>query len=280
MTQVAFVGRLAAENLMNSPAAQIVTRPGHELWNNAANNAALIQQLCQNFHHYGRTNGWQWTNGVGANGGAHLGRPLVAGTTNATNCGGFNASVRWIASHILNLPAAVFTNMGATTPDRFITSTGTIGIDATWTGNVRTLATAFAALGAYRFTAHSWNRLVGGQHYDASTNNLAFANKHALFYCTLGTTARVKPNCFVVSMRHQPPAIPGPAPYFCIGADVLKQEAAQFPIVQVGPLVAGQANVAQGFINAMPTTTGAGNWAAFLLVSGAHLPPAFVANYL
>lgn len=280
MTQVTYIGRLAANNLMNSPASEIVTRAGHELWNHMANHHTLVQQLCQNFHHYGRSHGWQWIQGVGANGGANLGRPLIAGATNATNCGGFNASVRWIVANILNLPAAVFTNMGATTPDRFITSAGTVAIDATWQGNVRTLTTNFAALGAYRFTAHSWNRLVAGMHYDASTNNTGFANKHALYYCTLGTTARNRPNCFLVTMRHQAPAIPGPGPYYCIGADILKQEAHQFPIVQVGAPVAGVPNLTQGFINALPATTGSGNWTPFLLVSAGHLPAAFVANYL
>ncbi|WP_419652307.1 hypothetical protein [Thiolapillus sp.] len=247
MTQVTYIGRLAANNLMNSPASEIVTCAGHELWNHMANHHTLVQQLCQNFHHYGRSHGWQWIQGVGANAGANLGRP---------------------------------TNMGATTPDRFITSAGTVAIDATWQGNVRTLTTNFAALGAYRFTAHSWNRLVAGMHYDASTNNTGFANKHALYYCTLGTTARNRPNCFLVTMRHQAPAIPGPGPYYCIGADILKQEAHQFPIVQVGAPVAGVPNLTQGFINALPATTGSGNWTPFLLVSAGHLPAAFVANYL
>jgi hypothetical protein len=284
MTQAAYTAALHAHNLHLphnglTPAWDIVTRPGHELWNHMITNDALVTQLCQNFHDYGRNNGWIWIPNVGLNGGVPVGHPLIAGMTNSTNCGGFNGSVRWIASQILNLPGAVFTNMGATTIDSFITSTNTVVIDAAWQGNVRTLQTDFAALGAYKFTAHSWNRLVAGQHYDASTNTTGFANKHTLYYCTLASTIRGQPNCYLVALRHQNPAIPGPAPYYCIGTDVLKQERHQFPIVQAGALIAGVANVSQSFINSLPLASGAG-WPAFLLVSGAHLPAGFVANYL
>jgi hypothetical protein len=277
MTRAAYTAALHAENLRNAPAWRIVTRPGYELWNHMATNQALISQLCRNFHHYGRTRNWQWITTVGQNN-APLGRPLIAGTTNATNCGGFNGSVRWIASHILNLPDTVFTNTGATTTDKFITRTGTRVIDAAWTGNVRTLLSDFPALRAYRFTAHSWNRLIGGQHYDASTDNRGFANKLDLYWCTLGLTLRNQLDCYLVTMRRATTPIPGPAPYYCIGAGVLKQQRHQFPIV--GGFVAGATSVTQTFINNLPAHTGPGNWPAFLLVSIAHLPPGFVANYL
>lgn len=280
MSQVAFLGRIAANHLGGTPAADIVTRAGHELWHHTASHAALISQLCDNFHWYGRNNGWQWIKTVGGNGGAQLGRPLVAGQATATNCGGFNASVRWIAHNILQVPAAQFTNMGATTTESFITRTGTQAIDAGWTGNVRTLAQDFATFGAYRFTAHSWNLLTGGAHYDASTGNTGFANRHALYYCTLGYTARNAASCYVVAMHHQAPAAPGPAPYFCISSPVLKQQRHQFPVVAVPPHTGGVQAVTQGFINSLPLTTGPGAWDAFLLVSSAHLPPAFVSGYL
>jgi hypothetical protein len=124
MTEVAYRVRLDDAGLMGTPASAIVNRPGFELWRHTATSHDLVTQLCQNFHNYGRTNGWQWTQDVGNNGGHQLGRPLIAGTPNATNCGGFNASVRWIASNILILPDLLFTN--EFTNDRFITRTGSI----------------------------------------------------------------------------------------------------------------------------------------------------------
>lgn len=278
MTQLAYKNALIAQQLAgNTPAWRIVCRPGHQLWHQMATNDALVSQLCQNFHDYGRTHGWQWISGFAGNSGPQgMGFPLIAGTKNATNCGGFNASVRWIASNILNLDNTVFTNQGATTPENFITRIHTTVIDAAWTGNVRTIKTDFATLGAYKFSGHSWNKLVGGQHYDATTNTLGFANKKALFWCTLDPTQN---RCYVVTQRRA--FIRGPAPHYCIPATLLKEHRKQFPRKHVGPLESGVPNVTKSFIDGLPDQTGpGGDWPAFLLVSGAHLPPGFVANYI
>ena len=279
MTQLAYKNALIAQQLGgNTPAWKIVCRPGHQLWHHMATNDALVSQLCQNFHDYGRTHGWQWVTDMGRN---RDGRPLIAGTMNATNCGGFNASVRWIASNILNLDNAVFTNQGATTSDSFITRVHTTVIDAAWAGTVRTIRSDFATLGAYKFTNHSWNKLVvGGQHYDATTNNVGFANKNALYWCTLdkSTPARIKSRSFLVTQQRA--YVRGPAPHYCVPATLLKEHRKQFPRKHVGQLESGVPNVTQSFIDGLPDTTGPGNWPAFLLVSSAHLPADFVTNYL
>jgi hypothetical protein len=276
MTERAYKAALNAANLgPGTPAWTIVTRPGYELWNHEASNDALVSQLCRNFHDYGRTNGWQWIPEFNGNSGPlGQGGPLIDGTKNRTNCGGFNASVRLIASNILNL-TGVFTNSGATTPENFITRIHTTVIDAAWTGNVRTIKTDFATLGAYKFSGHSWNKLVGGQHYDATTNTLGFANKKELFWCTLDQTRN---RCYAVASRRA--FIRGPAPHYCISADLLKEHRKQFPRKHVGERLAGVPNVTRSFIDGLPDRTGPGNWPAFLLVSSAHLPADFAADFV
>jgi hypothetical protein len=280
VTQLAYKNALIAQQLGgNTPAWRIVCRPGHELWNHMATNDGLVDQLCQNFHDYGRTNGWRWIAATGQNTQPMLGRPLIAGTTDRTNCGGFNASVRWIASNILNLQAGDITQAGTTAKESFITRPGTTVIDAQWAGNVHTLLGDFATIQAYKFTGHSWSQLVGGGHYDATTDSRGFATKRDLYWCELGPTPQGRAGCFVVGWLRRGTPIPGPAPYYCISAEVLQQEQHQFPYVRWGALIGGPLYVSQAFIYSLPLETGEPrNWPAWLLVSHAHLPPGFLNN--
>ena len=271
--QITYTNNLAVGGYgPGTPAHAIVTMPGRELWKFALTELALVRALCENFYRYGRANGWHWVQGVNGNGSdvaGNLGVPLLQGAITATNCGGFNGSVRRLAHDVLAVNN--LTNAGATTPDTFITSPQTQVIDTAWVGNVRTLGSDFAALRAFFFRAHSWNRL-GNDHFDATTNTMAFAEARDLEWCKLVTP----PGCLVDAWSvtvNRPPQPYGPAPYVVIRTAVLKQHRHLFPIIATPPTYPGGVGVTQGFINGLPDMMG--GWTTLLLVSRSHLSQAF-----
>jgi len=253
------------------PAHDVVTMPRRELWNFAMTDLALMRALCENFYRVGRARNWNWvqaSTGNGTTAGGDLGVPLLKGQVNATNCGGFNGSLRRLAHDVLALNN--LTNAGATTPDTFITNPHLQTIDPNWPGNVRTLAEDFNTLGAFFFIAHSWNRL-GADHYDASTNSIAFSQVSDLEWCKLTRPPGCTLDAWAVTVNHAPQPY-GPPPYLVVRTGVLKANRHHFPIV-AAPGYPGGVGVTQGFINALPDLSG--GWGTLLLVSRSHVPAAF-----
>lgn len=276
MPAVGVARALYLQNLLNlgygpgTPARDIVTMAGRELWNSAMTTAALMSALTHNFYHYGRVNGWVWGSGSNGNGNAlAIGEPLLRGTIQGTNCGGFNGSLRLLAHTILGVPGV--TNADATTPDAFLTHPNLSVIDQGWTGNVRTLGQDFATMRCFFFVGHSWNRL-GGDHYDASTNVVAFNGLSDLAWCRLTKPPQCTAGAWSCNVTG-PPQPHGPAPYLVVRTALLKQYAHLFPIVATAPTFPGGVGVTQGFINALPDQIH--NWTTLLLVSRSHLPQAF-----
>lgn len=271
--QVTYTNNLVAGGYgPGTPAHSIVTMPGRELWKSAMTEMALARVLCENFYQYGRGHAWRWvqaSTGNGTPGGGDLGVPLLRGAITATNCGGFNGSMRRLAHDILGVNN--LTNAGATTPDTFITSPQTHVIDSAWAGNVRTLAADFGALGAYFFIAHSWNRL-GNDHYDATTNTVAFSQTSDLEWCKLVRPPGCTLDAWSVTVNH-PPQPYGPPPYVVARTGLLKQFRHLFPVVATPATYPGGVGVTQGFINTLPDLMG--GWGTLLLVSRSHLPAAF-----
>lgn len=233
--------------------------------------ALLAEHVCRNVYWYGLNGNttWVWDAGSGGN---PTGEALARGTTLTTNCGGFNATARWIGHNVLGIPADQFVGSYTHANDCFVTLAGTQGLDRNWTGNVRTLTQDFAQLGAYFFKGHSFCRF-GANRLDASTNVMNFAIQTDLYWCAL---AQSNPNApatdgraFMVTHRYQPTAIPGNLPYCLVSRVSLAKFRHHLPIVAVpgSPLT-------QGFVNAMPETTGH-NWSTFLLISRDDLPVAF-----
>jgi hypothetical protein len=269
---------LFRQNLANhgyaagTPAHSIVSMPGRELWNSAMTEPALIAALARNFYHYGRTNCWRWvqtSNGNGTTGGGNLGVPLLRGAIQATNCGGFNGSLRRIAHDIVALNNV--TNAGATTGEAFLTSPNLVVIDAAWPGNVRTLSQDFATLGVFFFIGHSWNRL-GGDHYDASTDAIAFNGASDLIWCKLVRPPGCRVDAWSVNVT-RPPQPYGPAPYLVVRTGVLKQFVNLLPTAATAPTFPGGVGVTQAFVNALPNLVN--GWGTLLLVSRSHLSQAF-----
>jgi hypothetical protein len=257
-----------------SPGRAIVEMPGRELWQYSLAQGPLMVNLCRNFYDYGRGHHWRWVvslNGNGSPGAGTLGLPLLQGALTATNCGGFNGSVRYLARNILGLGAV--TNDDATTPATFITRPGTTVIDATWPGNVRTLRDDFAPLHAYFFTAHSWNRLAG-DHHDATTNTVNFSGARDLFWCELATphVGGTIGGVFTVTVRSAPQPF-GQPPYYCVRVASLKANRHLFPIAATPPIYSGGIGVTQSFVDTLPDLSG--TWPTLLLVSRLHLPEAF-----
>jgi hypothetical protein len=269
--ELAFVAKLRELKLAQSPAEKIVKRPGSQLWLHAATNAQLAEQLCRNVYWYGINGNPAWDWGAGS-GGNPTGEALARGTTTSTNCGGFNATARWIGHNVLGIPPGELTGEFTNANDTFITLAGTQGIDRAWQGNVRTLTQDFAQLGAYFFKGHSYCR-CGANRLDASTNVMNFAQKTDLYWCELAITNTLvtlqNGRAFMVTQRYQPTAIPGPLPYCCVSYTSLRNFRHLLPIVAIG----GQA-LTQGFVNGMPATTG-NNWETMLLVSRDHVPTQF-----
>jgi hypothetical protein len=272
MTELAIRAKLAALHLNNTtPAYKIVTRVGHGLWL-PATQAAVAEELCRNVYWYGLNGApaWVWDAGAGGNG---TGEPLARGTISTTNCGGFNLTARWIGHNVLDLDPLLFTGSYTLANDYFVTQAGTVGIDRAWPGNVRTLTQDFAQVSAYFFMGHSYCK-YGANMLDASTNSMNFQHKTDLYWCGLDKVFAdmVKGRAFRVPLRRGVPVLPGANPFAVVSSTCLDAFKHMFPIVVVG---GGQA-VTQGFIGAMPKRNGS-NWETMLLVSQAHLPPAFIA---
>jgi len=266
--ELAIFARIKELKLSGTPAEKIVKRPGHELWRNPANPALTAEQLCRNVHWFGRNNGWVWDPGSGGN---PDGEALARGRVSGTNCGGFNLTARWIGIHVLGLDSQQFRGSYTSADDCFITLAGTQGIDAKWDGNVRTLTQDFSQLNAYFFKGHSFSK-YGGNMLDASTNVMNFHHKTDLFWCSLEIKFSDQQNgrAFLVTNRHQPTAIPGPALYACISAKCLNAFRDLFP-----KTVALGEGVSRSFISSMPDVTGPGRWESMLLASISHLPAKF-----
>jgi hypothetical protein len=253
-----------------SPARSIVEMQGQELWRSAMTDNSLMAAACRNFYSYGRNQGWHWVqtlNGNGADTQGTLGEPLLRGTVTATNCGGFNSSLRKLAQTILGLNNV--TNAGASTLDTFITNPGTQVIDATWTGNVRTLTQDFSMLRAFFFSGHSWNRL-GADHYDTTTNSLNFNGIDDLIWCKGTKPAMFSGRAWSLTVM-RPPQPYGPPPYLCIATALLKKHRDLFPTSAQG--YSGGVGVTRGFITWIPDLNR--GWDTLLLVSRSHLPVAF-----
>jgi hypothetical protein len=273
--RIAFQTALANLGLgAGTPGRQIVEMPGRELWQYSLAQGILMTSLCRNFYDFGRTNGWQWLhhlNGNGSMAAGTLGLPLLQGRIAGTNCGGFNASLRYLARNVLGLNGV--TSDDATTLAAFITRPRTNVIDAAWPGNVRTLQQDFATLGAYFFITHAWSRL-GFDHFDATTNTVNFSSERDLFWCELATphSPRAVDGVYTVNVRMAPQP-PGPPPYYVVRTPTLKENRHMFPMVATYPIYPGGVGVTQSFINRLPDRTG--DWYTLLLVSRTHLPETF-----
>jgi hypothetical protein len=270
--ELKIVARIKELKLSGTPAEKIIKRAANPLWRYVGHDAALAEQLCRNVYWFGRNGNPVWTWGQGS-GGNPTGEALARGQVSVTNCGGFNATARWIGIEVLGLTSVQFAGSFTDANDCFVTLAGTQGIDRNWAGSVRTLTQDFAQVSAYFFKGHSFNRF-GGNMLDATTNVMNFRGKTDLFWCALaltnGSTAAGDGRAFMVTQRHQPTPIPGNAPYACVSSKALKTFRHHFPIVAV----AGGPRLTQSFIQALPATSGS-NWETFVLASRDDLSPAF-----
>lgn len=274
--QLQMQAKLVREGLIGKPADRIINRPGAEVWQLAGNADAMFRRLNENFHWYGRNGAVQWTWQLNS-GGVVTGKELVSGQVTATNCGSFNSAVRWVAEHICGIVGARASFTQAN--DYFITRTQCMPFDQSWVGSVRTLTHDFAQTGAFFFKGHSWSQF-NGQMYDATTNTMGFQQKTDLYWCDLCPTRDTRneaDRAFLIvaqpNLPHVPP--PGPPPYACVSSSILRKLKHLFPIVLTTP---GAIGVTQGFINALPPTSGNGHWPTYLVVSRDHLPPEFRQN--
>ena len=191
--------RLATYGWTGLPVDAIVNRPGH-LLAGMGNKTSLWKRLNRNAWRYARENNWRWIANAGDNGSLNhagpfkpglrnavagagtCGLPLLEGTNpqSACNCGVFNTMVRQIAWHILGFADNEIG--GAGTPKVFVTRPGTRTFDAAWTGNVRTAAQDFAAVSAFKFTAHSWSKAPAGGFSDATCRVTHFGSETDLYW--------------------------------------------------------------------------------------------------
>ena len=252
-----------------TPAYRIIARPENELWEQPE--GSFASKLTDNFYRYGRANGWHWIpdcfNGSRRDG--NLGVPLLQGAITATNCGGFNSSVKRLADEILGIPGFE----EAFTSDVFVTRPEMQTIDAGWVGNVRTLERDFAAFGAFFFVGHHWNSL-GRENFDATTGALGFAAAKDLEWCKLALPPKCKYSGVWSVTVNRPPKPYGDPPYLVVRRELLKRFQNLFPPVWSRAVYPPTGmGVTRRFIDAMPLTSGA--WNTLLLVSRTHLPPAF-----
>jgi hypothetical protein len=272
-----FDQRLLAEGMNNGPANEIVNMRGKALWMFTHDRRLLIEKLCDNFWSYGRDNGWVWAGNAhfgGNNGNAgnsSVGVPLCQGACTGTNCGGFNGAVRQIAQRILGFGAHEFTNLGATCSDAFVTKPNVEVIDSSWIGNVRTMNSDFAAVKAFHFVNHSWNQF-NGVHFDASTHVFNFQTKLQLYWCFLEGIGGIGGTFLVKAIFDTTIVIPGNPPYYCLSIPIMKQHLINFP-------VASGTEISVNFLNTLPSTSGAGGWSNYLLVSRDAIPNNFRAHY-
>lgn len=250
------------------PADHIINMPGHGLAG-IANKTTLWHNLNANLWRYARANNWVWIDTAGNNGstshsgpiapgkpaaivGAGTGGiPLLDGTNPARscNCGIFNTVARQLAWHILGFKDTEVIN--ASTDKTFVTLPGSVTFDAAWTGNVRTVAQDFAAIGAMKFTNHSFSRGPDGNFTDATCNVPTFGNKTDIMWFDLkrakntilvGNTAGW---LIIDSVYHHADRLPvGGAPYYLIAASELKARRGMFPL--------GGPGLTQTLINAVP----------------------------
>ena len=270
MTQTEIEAQIVTMGLGRTPTARILRRADNPLWNYGG--LQLAREVCRNVHwfgHFGHLR-WKWNGNYGVNSGGKLGmdagEPLARGLTAETNCGGFNATARWIGTRVLGLSDTFFVN--SSTLARFITKPDTVGIDRKWPGNVRTLTTNFKHLKAYFFTSHSFSA-YNGTMLDASTDTMDFRDATDLYWFDLSanTTTDVTDGvAFKVLNRYHNAAVPGNRPYALISVRLLRKWKHHFPLV-------GGDRVTWHFISTMPEMTG--DWGAYLLVSYDHLPAAF-----
>jgi len=265
-TQPLIAGNLLLHHLVGSPADDIVSRAGHELWLPiyTANLTVLVRKLCDNFYHYGRNNGWIWgafnANRTGGDP-TSVGFPLISNSLfTQTNCGGFNAALRQIASKVLGVGDDLLD--GSNCADRFMTRPGTVGIDAAWSGNVRTIDDDFDHFACYGFTNHSWSRIVGtGLMYDASTNTLDFNQKTDLMWATVKKWGNGE--LMELDQVHNPVVIPGRPPYIKARIGYLKANLAMIDLH-------GRLN--RAFVTGLPEFNDpASYWPASIVVSAYDL---------
>ncbi len=265
--QTLIMANLTKLNLLNTPVEEIICRPGHELWVNAGNPLLQIEDLCRNVHWCGRQGSkpWVWeANGNGNN----TGEPLARGQITSTNCGGFNATARWIGHNVLGLSSNIFKSSFTQAGEYFISISGLHVIDINWPGNVCTLTQDCNHLHAFFFSSHSWSS-YGTKMFDVSTNTMNFHTKTDVFWCSLGLCNLITQvsdgRAFMVTHRYQNTVIPGTGPFACISTKSLKKFRHLLPIIATGGL-----GVTQSFVNRLPDITGS-NWETFLLVSREHL---------
>jgi hypothetical protein len=252
-----------------TPAFEIIARPGHELWEQADEN--LARALTHNFYEYGRAKGWRWITDCfnGSRRDGNLGVPLLKGTINETNCGGFNSSVKRLADEILEIKGFE----EAFTSDVFVTKPALQTIDASWVGNVRTLERDFAAFGAFFFSGHHWNRM-GREHFDATTDSLGFTRAEDLEWCKLAVPPRCNYSGIWSVTVNRPPKPYGEPTYVVVRQGLLKRLRHLFPAGAARDVYPPHGiGVTQTFIDHMPLTSGV--WPTLLLVARTHLAAAF-----
>ncbi len=128
----------------------------------------------------------------------------------------------------------------------------------------------FAAVKAFHFVNHSWNQF-NGVHFDASTHVFNFQTKLQLYWCFLEGIGGIGGTFLVKAIFDTTIVIPGNPPYYCLSIPIMKQHLINFP-------VASGTEISVNFLNTLPSTSGAGGWSNYLLVSRDAIPNNFRAH--
>lgn len=262
---------LAASNLVGTHADKVVNLPGNALAQYLdSGKPILYRKLNENFYYYGlNVQKWTWHES-GANGGmgADIGGPLLRGEGgNAYNCGRFNDAVRRIAMSVLGFSAddCASASTPLATGKGFLTKPGTVTIDPSWPGNVRTLTTDFGALKSAFFTTHAYSKSEG-KYFDASTGLFAFDGPDDFTWCKVSTWQGGQSWVFKVeTVVSNQSDLPGPGPHYLVRIPKLRDYIAGDSSPKSKALAPQLASFA--------STTGNGNWGTLVLLSSADMPP-------
>ena len=239
--QITINARLQNLGWTGCPADMIVNQPGH-LLAGIQPHQQLWEELNMNVYRHAFANNWGWHSssygcgnlaysgpvGGGPNGppakpnAGLLGVPFLDGTKQAPlllNCGAFNTLVRQLAWHVFHFQNNEVAK--ASTPKSFVTPPNTQTFDSVWSGNVRTVATDFPLLRAFKFDKHAYSTHPAGGFSDATCGVRQFQQESDLFWFDLTPPDKLDADTdsmYKVSTvyRHQTQMPPGQATYFLI----------------------------------------------------------------
>ena len=149
-----------------------------------------LLRLMYNFFDYGRGRGnWAWVSGLlKASGPDSYAKPqqrginLLNGTSHTTNCDGFRLAFINLATNVLQVDGVKCADIGPIQNGGYLTKPGTVTIDSSWAGNVRTERQSFHELKVFKFSEHHF-AVYQGRFYDPTTN-MTFLHRDDVKWCT------------------------------------------------------------------------------------------------